>query len=100
MATAIEQGVASNTISLNPRELRQSQPCDEEVILRDRQGIEHIGRATAASTSTLAVVLDNVGFAAGDVIEAEFGGVMIPATVHRAYRQPHGKWIIIVRWGQ
>jgi hypothetical protein len=99
MATVSEL-VVESTISLRRDDLRQSQPRDELVMLRDRQGIEHVGRATAGTFSSLAVLLDNGGFAVGDAIEAEYGGAMIPAFVHRAYRQPSGKWIVIVRWGR
>jgi hypothetical protein len=98
MAVATDQGVVS-TLSINRDELRKSQPCDELVILRDPKGGEHAGKATAATFSSLAVVLDNGGVSVGDAIAVEYGGAWVPAIVHRAYRQPDEKWIVIVRWG-
>jgi hypothetical protein len=98
MAIATEQGVTS-TISLSRDELQQGQACDDLVVLRDSKGKEHPGKATAATFSSLAVILDNGGFTVGDAISVEYGGAWVPATVHRAYRQPDEKWIVIVRWG-
>jgi hypothetical protein len=99
MVNANEPSAASKTIFLNSRQAEYSEPSDEEIVIRDRNGTEFVGKATCGTFSSVAVVLDRRGLSCGDPVEADYGGVSIPATVRRAYERPDGKWIVTLRWG-
>lgn len=100
MANGNERGGTSATVQFNSNEVGHSEPVDEHVTLRDRNGTEHVAKVTCGSFSSLAATVAHGDFAAGDSIEAEYGGATIPATVRRAYKQPDGQWLVLLRWGQ
>jgi hypothetical protein len=91
---------STGTVILSQQEADTCEATDEDVTLRDGNGVEYAGKVTCGTFSSLAVIVDHGGLTRDDVIEADYGGLTIPATVRRAYRRPDGKWIVTLRWGR
>jgi hypothetical protein len=89
----------STTVLVDSGAFDQADPSDEEVTLRDKNGVEYVGKITCGTFSSLVVVTDRKGLLPEARIEADYGGATIPATVRRVYERPDGNWLVTLRWG-
>lgn len=102
MVTANLSGGVSTTVLVDSGAFDHVEPSDEEVTLRDKNGVEYVGKVTGGTFSSIAVVIERneiTALSPNARIEADYGGATIPATVRRAYKRPDGKWIVTLRWG-
>jgi hypothetical protein len=87
----------SATVVLDTHEQGQTGSITE-LLLRDGSGNEYTAIVEAETFRTVSVRVIGGDFGCGDDVEAEYGGVTMPARLWHVEERPGGSWVLGLLW--